>query len=99
MNKISAGQVRTLLSAVSEGYQQELGTQHVLFPWAVRHGLWLHSRFSRGQGRHSPCYVIKGKNYKSALACFGETVHCLQAAPGDRVEAYGLDDPKPVINT
>ena len=66
------GQLRAFREDVSVGYKTEIGPDHVLMGWMVRHCAWDVNNFHvKGTGR-TPYRSIRGKDYTGEVVPFGE---------------------------
>ena len=66
------GQLRALREDVSMRYKTEIGPDHVLMGWIVRHCAWVVNNFQvEGTGR-TPYRSIRGKDYTGEVMPFGE---------------------------
>ena len=66
------GQFRAFREAVSMKYKTNVGQDHVLMGWMVRHCAWVVNNFQvKGTGR-TPCRPIRGNDYTGAVVPFGE---------------------------
>ena len=71
-NLIIQGQLRAFREAVSMKYKTEVGLDHVLMGWMVRHCAWVVNNFHvKGTGR-TPYRSILGKDYTGEVVPFGE---------------------------
>ena len=80
-NQILEGMCRTLRLQVECEYGVPISTEHILFPWLVRHAAWLQTRFQPRKDHKSSFGKVKGVEYRSMLIPFTETV--LFREPGD----------------
>ena len=75
-NLIIQGQLRAFREAVSMKYKTEVGPDHVLVGWMVRHCAWVVNNFQvKGTGR-TPYRSIRGKDCTGEVVPFGEV--CLE---------------------
>ena len=66
------GQPRTFREAVSMKKETEIGPDHVLMSWMVRHCAWVVNHFQvKGTGR-TPYRSIRGKDYTGEVVPFGD---------------------------
>ena len=71
-NLIIQGQLRAFREAVSMKCKTEVGPDHVLMGWMVRHSAWVVNNFQvTGSGR-TPYRSIRDKDYTGEVAPFGE---------------------------
>ena len=71
-NLIIQGQLRAFREAVSMKYKTEVGLDHVLMGWMVRHCAWVVNNFQvKGAGR-TPYRSIPGKDYSGKVVPFGK---------------------------
>ena len=68
------GQIR-VMAAVLKKLDIEVEPMAVLFPWLLRHAIFLLNRFSTSSAGTTPYYVAFGRQYKESLVQFGEAVH------------------------
>ena len=57
------GQVRAFREAVSMRYKTEIGPDHVLMGWMVRHCAWVVHNFRAKGTRRTPYRSIRAKDY------------------------------------
>ena len=66
------GQLRPFREAVSLKYKTEIGPEHMLMGWMVRHSAWVVNNFQvKGHGR-TPHRSLRGKYYTGEVVPFGE---------------------------
>jgi hypothetical protein len=65
---------RTLLAGVEEKYGITVTEEHILLPWAVRHGSWLYVRYQRRANGQTAFSTLRERPYSSEIFVFGETV-------------------------
>ena len=66
------GQLRAFREAVSVKYKTEIGTDHVLMGWMVRHCAWIVNHFQVKSTRRTPYRSFRGKDYTGEVVPFGE---------------------------
>ena len=71
-NLISQGQLRAFPETVSMKYKTEVGPDHVLMDWMVRHCAWYVNNFQVKGTRRTPCRSIRGKDCTGEVGSFGE---------------------------
>ena len=71
-NLIIQGQLRAFREAVSMKYKTEVGPDHVLMGWMVRHCAWVVNNFQvKGTGR-TPYRSLRSKDYTGEVVPFGD---------------------------
>ena len=76
---IIQAQLRAFRKAVSMKYKTEVGPDHVLMGWMVRHCAWVVNNFQVKGTRRTPYRSIRGKDCTGEVVPFGEV--CLGAKP------------------
>ena len=71
-NLIIQGQLRAFREAVSMKYKTEVGPDHMLMGWMVRHCAWVVNNFQVKGTRGTPHRSIRGKDYTGEVVPFGE---------------------------
>ena len=71
-NLIIQGQLRAFREAVSMKYKTEVGPDHVLMGWMVRHCAWVVNNFQVKGTRRTPYRSIRGKDHTGEVVPFGE---------------------------
>ena len=66
------GQVRAFREAVSMKCKREVGPDHVLMGWMVRHFAWVINKFQVKGTRRTPYRSIRRKDYTGEVVPFGE---------------------------
>ena len=66
------GQLRAFREDVSMRYKTEVGPDHVLMGWMVRHCAWVVNNFQVKSTGRTPYRSIRGKDYTGEVMSFGE---------------------------
>ena len=80
-NLITQRQLRAVREAVSMRYKTEVGPDHVLMGWMVRHCAWVVHNFQVKGTEGTPYRSIRGKDYTGEIVPFGEV--CLGRNPSE----------------
>ena len=74
--RLAQGYARTLLAGIAHALGvQDIPESSPVIPYAVRHGAWLYTKHVLGPDGNTAWEALKGKEYRAALAQFGEVVH------------------------
>ena len=68
------GQVRAMREHLRTHYKRTDINDDVLLPWAVKHATWVLTRFARHTDGKTSYFRRWGKDYKSPVIAFGESV-------------------------
>ena len=66
------GQLQAFREAISVKYKTEIGPDHVLTGWMVRHRAWVVNHFQVKSTGRTPHRSIRGKDYTGEVVPFGE---------------------------
>jgi hypothetical protein len=83
-NGLVKGLLRTWISSLETHYGVELGAEHSIVHWAVRHCGWSLTRFSISDDGLTPFRKLRGREFGGAVAEFGETVLYHDPTPGSK---------------
>ena len=67
-NKVCAARTRVFMHVISEKCNRGLGSETMIFAWAVRHSMWTYNRFNRNDHKNlTPFADVRGHAYQSEL--------------------------------
>ena len=75
MQRTLYGQVRTLIAQVEQNLNIQITSDHVLYPWALKHAQWLLNRYLVHSDGCTSYYRRWNRNYEGGLCQFAEVVH------------------------
>ena len=70
--------VRTIADGLEARYQDSINEEHPILPWVVRHAAATLNRYLKGPDGRTPYSRLKGRNFRTEVAEFGECIWYLK---------------------